>query len=309
MRLDIRYRCTFEYGALVRHSQNELRACPASDERQSLLSYRVVTAPSARVFSYEDYWGTRVDTFGIREPHIVLEVTAEATVETRTPPLLTAAPRLDRLADPVFLDAHREYLQRTAHADWGEDVAREARHQLDLVGPDVVSAVLAIHRRVSSSMTYAPGETYVGVGVDEILRSRRGVCQDFAHVAVALCRSVGIPARYVSGYLFTRSDASGDDAEGDVVRVQTHAWFEAAVPGVGWLALDPTNGLEVGRRHVKIGHGRDYDDVPPLRGVYSGQAGAELEVAVEIRRPPTGVGSGPPPPTAVWTQQHAQQQQ
>jgi transglutaminase-like putative cysteine protease len=311
MRLDIQYRCSFEYAALVRHSQNELRACPTSDERQTVLSYRVSTAPSARVLSFEDYWGTRVDTFGIREPHIVLEVVAEATVETRAVPLLARSAHLDRLADTEFLDVHREYLEPTAHASWGSEVTSEARRQVELVGSDVVSAVLAIHRRVRSTMTYAPGTTYVGVDVEEVLATRRGVCQDYAHLAVAMCRSVGIPARYVSGYLFTRNDATGEEVEGDVVQVQTHAWFEAAVPGVGWLALDPTNGIEVGRRHVKIGHGRDYDDVPPLRGMYSGSGGARLEVAVEMRRPPVGagVGAGPPPTMAVWTEQQAQQQQ
>ncbi len=105
-------------------------------------------------------------------------------------------------------------------------------------------------------------------------RGRVGVCQDFAHLAVAMCRSIGIPARYVSGYLFTTNDATGEDPEADVVRVQTHAWFEAAVPGVGWLALDPTNSSEVGLRHVTIGHGRDYDDVPPLRGSLRGRGHA-----------------------------------
>jgi transglutaminase-like putative cysteine protease len=311
MRLDIRYRCTFEYEDLVRHSQNELRACPASDAHQSLVSYRVTTTPSARVFSFDDYWGTRIDTFGVREPHILLEVVAEASVETRAMPLLTSSPRFERLGDPEFLDEHQEYLQPTSHADWGAGVAAEARRQLELVGPDVISVVLALHRSVGSTMRYAPGSTYVGVGVEEVLATREGVCQDFAHLAVALCRSIGIPARYVSGYLFTRADETGADTEADVVEVQTHAWFEAAIPGVGWLALDPTNGLEVGMRHVKIGHGRDYDDVPPLRGMYSGAVGANLEVAVEMRRPPSGVLPQPVPwsSQAIRSQQTQQQQQ
>ena len=112
-----------------------------------------------------------------------------------------------------------------------------------------------------------------------------GVCQDYAHLAVALCRSIGIPARYVSGYLFTTDDATGADPEAEAVRVQTHAWFEAAVPGVGLARARPDErSQEVGLRHVKIGHGRDYDDVPPLRGVFGGEATPSLGVAVEIRR-------------------------
>jgi transglutaminase-like putative cysteine protease len=133
-------------------------------------------------------------------------------------------------------------------------------------------------------LTYRPGTTYVGVPIEDLVARGEGVCQDYAHLAVAMCRSVGIPARYVSGYLFTDDDAIGADIDTDVVQVQTHAWFEAAIPGVGWLALDPTNKQEVGLRHVKIGHGRDYDDVPPLRGVYTGPTNADLQVAVEMRR-------------------------
>jgi transglutaminase-like putative cysteine protease len=244
----------------------------------------VTTSPSAKVFSFEDYWGTRVDTFGVREPHIVLVGVAEASVETRAPGLLTASPSIDRVRDDDFVTAHLEYLDRTRHVDWNGRVTTEAGAQLDLLGPSVVSVVLGIHRRVHALVRYAPGATYVGVGVDEVLDRGEGVCQDHAHLAVAMCRSIGIPARYVSGYLFTGDDATGADVDGDVADVQTHAWFEAAVPGVGWLALDPTNQQEVGLRHVKIGHGRDYDDLPPLRGTYVGAPGGHPQVAVEMRR-------------------------
>jgi len=283
-RYDIRYRCRFTYEQLVRESQNELRACPASDEHQQLVSYRVQTTPSSRVLSYSDWFGTRVDSFGVREPHLVLDVVADATVETRPRPLLTVDPRIETVEDPAFADAHVEYLERTPHADWDGEVAAEAVRQAELAGPGVVSRVLSIHRFVGSHLTYAPGSTYVGVDVDEVFARRQGVCQDFAHLAVSLCRATRIPARYVSGYLFTVDDATGADEDGDAVRVQTHAWFEAAIPGFGWLALDPTNGQEVGPRHVKIGHGRDYDDVPPLRGVFAGTVRHDLEVTVDIRR-------------------------
>jgi transglutaminase-like putative cysteine protease len=296
VRFEIRYRCSFEYDELVRESQNELRAAPTSDDRQSLISYRVTTTPSARVFSFEDYWGTRVDTFGVREPHILLEVVAEAWVETRSTPLAAASPRLELLTDAAFRDAHLEYLDRTRHTAWQDAIAAEAEKQVSLMG-DVVSAVLAIHRRVHTSMSYVPGATSVGMGVEDVFRRGQGVCQDYAHLAVAMCRSVGIPARYVSGYLFTADDAKGGDVARDQVHVQTHAWFEAAVPGMGWLGLDPTNSQAVGPRHVKIGHGRDYDDVPPLRGMYSGRPSATLSVGVDIRR------------TSSLHPQQAQQQQ
>ena len=284
MRLDIRYRCAFEYDELVRESQNELRVCPANDGRQAVVSYRVNTYPAARVSSFLDYWGTRVDAFGVREPHIYLEVVAEATVEMSPAPLVAATSDLDALRDRQFVDQHFEYLERTAHADWGPSVLTEATRQRDVAGSDVVSLVLSIHRRVGTLLNYVPGTTYVGVPVEDVVHRQQGVCQDYAHLAVAMCRAVGIPARYVSGYLFARDDATGEDTDADAVSVQTHAWFEAAVPGFGWMALDPTNRQEVGPRHVKIGHGRDYNDVPPLRGVYTGPPEASLDVSVEMRR-------------------------
>lgn len=284
MRLDIRFVTRFDYAASVRESQNELRACPATYERQQLVNYRVTTTPSSRIFSSIDYWGTRVDQFGVRGPHDSLEILAEATVETGRGPLVTASPKLAQLADPAFREAHEEYLAPSAHTEWSDRVTAEAQQRAEVVGDDVVSVILALHRTVGTSLAYVPGATYVGVSIDEVLERREGVCQDFAHLVIALCRSIGIPARYASGYLFTTDDSTGEDTAADLVEVQTHAWIEAAIPGVGWWPLDPTNQQEVGERHVKIGHGRDYDDVPPLKGVFSGPSEHRLDVHVEMRR-------------------------
>ena len=284
MRYDIAYRTTIHYDDVVRGSQNELRACPASDAYQQLVAYRVTTHPAARVLAYHDYWGTRVDTFGIREPHVSLEVNAEASVETMPRPLVTVSPRVAELADPSFRDTYVEYLSRSMHTEWDGDVSAAAERIAAVTGDDVVGIVLALHRFVHTSLQYTPGATYIGVDVNEVLAKAKGVCQDYAHLAVALCRSIGIPARYVSGYFFASSDSSGADVDGDEVRVQTHAWFEAAIPDWGWLALDPTNAQQVGQRHITIGHGRDYDDVPPVRGVYSGGGRPSTDAVVEIRR-------------------------
>lgn len=284
MRFDIRNRTVFAYSGPVVESQNELRACPITDDCQRLLDYRVTVSPAARVFSHVDHWGTRVDSFGIRRAHSTMEVVAEASVETRPRPLPTAAPRFEALSRPDFVDGHIEYLQRDLHTDWGPGVSAAAERQKELAGPDVVGVVLSVHRFVGASLAYQVGATEVGTPVEDVLSGGVGVCQDYAHLAVAMCRSLGIPARYVSGYLFTDDDASGDDPGQDSVMVQTHAWFEAAIPGWGWLALDPTNGQLVGERHVTIGHGRSYDDVQPQRGVFLGPADSEVHPAVEIRR-------------------------
>ncbi len=284
MRYDVAYRTAIHYDDVVRGSQNELRACPASDDHQQLVAYRVTTHPASRVLSYHDYWGTRVDTFGVREPHVSLEITAEASVETMPRPLVTVSPRLAALADSSFRDLYVEYLDRSMHTEWDGDVSAAAERIAAVTGDDVVGIVLALHRFVHTSLHYTPGATYIGVDVNEVLAKAKGVCQDYAHLAVALCRSIGIPARYVSGYFFASSEATGAEVEGDQVHVQTHAWFEAAIPGWGWLALDPTNAQQVGQRHITIGHGRDYDDVPPVRGIYSGGGRPSTDAIVEIRR-------------------------
>lgn len=301
VRYEIAYRTSIQYDDIVRGSQNEVRACPISDEFQQLIAYRVSTQPSTRVLSYVDYFGTRVDTFGVREPHVALDITAEASVETLPRPLVTVSPRMADLEQPAFRDEHTEYLAPSAHTSWDDDIAAAAARIAAVTGDDVVGIVLALHRFVHTSLRYTPGATYIGVDVNEVLAKAQGVCQDYAHLAVALCRSVGIPARYVSGYFFAASDATGEDAAGDAIEVQTHAWFEAAIPEWGWLALDPTNAQQVGQRHIAIGHGRDYDDVPPVRGVYSGHGRPATQAVVEIRR-----HAGPVPALAL---QQAQAQQ
>jgi transglutaminase-like putative cysteine protease len=284
VRLDIRYQTQFRYAHPVRESNNELRACPTTDDRQQLVSYRLTTRPAARVLATTDYWGTRVDAFGMRAPHRELEIAAESTVETFPGRIMAAAPTLAQLSDPLFREEHIEYLERTAHVDWGPNVEAEARRRAEPLGDDVAGVLLSLYRAGGTLLRYVPGATFVGMPVDEVLACGEGVCQDFTHLAIALCRSVGIPARYVSGYLFATDDATGAAGDADTVVVQTHAWIEVALPGAGWWALDPTNHQEVGEQHVKIGHGRDYDDVPPLRGVFSGPAEHEMDVEVEMRR-------------------------
>ncbi|MFA9445518.1 transglutaminase N-terminal domain-containing protein [Egicoccus sp. AB-alg6-2] len=331
MRLDIRYVTRFDYEASVVESQNELRACPASDARQQLVHYDVTTTPSSRVSSYVDYWGTRIDTFGIRGPHRLLEVVAEATVET----LAVAPPdgSLPRAAldDVGFRDRHQELLQRSPHVYWGATVTAAAQRHAAQAGDEVLDVVMSVHQ-AAADLSYSPGATYVGVPVETVLATGGGVCQDFAHLAIAMYRSLGIPARYVSGYFFTRDDATGADVDVDEaprgghedeaeaeVEVETHAWVEVAVPvevagGVGevWLALDPTNRQPVGERHVTIGRGRDYDDVAPFRGVFSGPPAHELNVSVRMRRlarEPLGDVPGSGDRYGVWQQRQQRQQQ
>jgi len=327
MRLGIAYRLHFRYSEAVTESQNEVRVRPRDDEHQRVLSYRLTSRPQLNVLPVPDYWGTAVEYLGIRTPHTELELVAEAAVETRPrrAPAETAA--VSDLAGTDFRTAHLEFLTPSQHVQWTSGDAVERRAAIAVEGAisvqDMVAAVVA---DVRAALTYRQGVTDIGVTLAELLVGGAGVCQDFAHLATGMLRSVGVPTRYVSGYLFaadeTAPDAGSADAgAADVVSVQTHAWIEAAVPGCGWWALDPTNGGEVGERHVVIGCGRDYGDVPPVRGAFTGSGTAQVDAEVVIGRQTDGQGSdpaGPPAPPAVavvappapdWRHQQSQQQQ
>lgn len=284
MRLEIRYSTEFAYPSMVRESHNVLRACPATDANQTVIGYKVFSEPASRVLSYTDYWGTRVDTFGIRKPHNRLVVAADSSVETsaRPDPNDIRLPAAEYRNGEIVTRFH-EYLQRSPHTGWDVDVAGIAAGLVSSES-DLVTAVSAIHLWVGERLDYVPGATYVGMDVNEVHQQRQGVCQDFAHLAIAMYRSQGIPARYVSGYFYALDQSVGTAPEEAEIEVQTHAWVEVMIPSWGWWALDPTNLQSVGDRHVKIGHGRDYDDVLPLRGTYHGTETHELGVAVHITR-------------------------
>ena len=374
MRLDIAYRLHFRYAAPVSESQNEIRVRPRHDMRQQVLSYRLTTTPATRVLQTLDYFGTTVDHLGVRAAHSELQVVAESSVETLPADGEPAPAGCERLSETQFVNAHVEYLAPSQHVQWGGLIDEVASWALRSAADDVGARVRAVAQAVPTVLSYQRGSTSIGVTLEELVDGGHGVCQDFAHLAVGMLRCVGIPARYVSGYLFAvdetrpdgaldggvaagagaRSDAgrggsvpdagsggaasadgSGDDAAAGAVSdgtgsaapvavsVQTHAWIEAAVPGFGWYALDPTNGGPVGERHVVIGHGRDYNDVAPVRGVFHGSADVEVDAEVIIAQPtaPTSMVTEPirrrsnvavsPPAAALVAdhQQAAQQQQ
>ena len=322
MRLDIRYRMHFRYSEPVRESQNEVRVRPRDDETQRVLSFRLTNEPPTQVFSAFDYWGTAVEQVGIRTPHTSLELVAETSVDTSGRPVPVPDTPVEGLAEPDFCSMHFEFLEPSEHVHWqtGDGVAERAAAaaQGSRSVPELLAAVVA---EVRSTLHYESSTTDIGVSLGELLAGEVGVCQDFAHLAIGMLRSVGVPARYVSGYLFAADETTAGEETADVVSVQTHAWIEAAVPGGGWHALDPTNGGPVGERHVVIGCGRDYGDVPPVRGVFMGSATAEVQAEVVIgKRPaiepqplpgahsrPRTLAHGPPP--ASRPQQHQQQQQ
>jgi transglutaminase-like putative cysteine protease len=284
--LAIRYVSHFRYPEPAWDSHNVLRACPINDATQHLIDYRLDVEPRPSASIHIDAWGTRVDTFAVRDPHRELRIIARSEVEMSPrpePPADALARPLDVYAAPGVRDDHWIWLQRTDHTRWGAPIETLARWLIADAGT-VGEAIARVDRAAHDALRYQPGATHVGAAVEDVLAGGAGVCQDFVHLAISLYRAVGIPARYVSGYFYALDVAGGDVPESEEIAVQTHAWVEVAVPGWGWWALDPTNLLAAGERHVKIGHGRDYDDVLPLRGVYYGTTDHRLSVEVGISR-------------------------
>ena len=316
MRLGISYRMHFRYSEAVTESQNEVRVRPREDDFQRVLSYQLTSRPVLEVLSVFDYWGTVVEHLGVRRPHTEVELFAEAEVETAPRSMLSVSPEPAALAEEDFRLSHLEYLVPSEHVGWDSGDVVEQRATSAVAGTaTVVEMVSAVIADVRAALLYRQDSTDIGVTLPELLVGGAGVCQDFAHLALGMLRSVGVPASYVSGYLFAASETELDGPQVDLVSVQTHAWIEVAVPGWGWWALDPTNGGEASERHVVIGCGRDYGDVPPVRGVFSGPGVAAVDAEVMISKhlddaadQPVSESSGPLrlPTAAQATNQHHQ---
>jgi transglutaminase-like putative cysteine protease len=271
-RLSVEHTTTYRYSNNVRASFNEVRVVPQTNERQLVLESRVSTTPSTAMFRYRDYWGTQVLAFDIAHAHDLLQVRASAVVETRTVPTKPSGSWEDVAA---ARRRHFEFCLPSAYTACDEELREEAAR---LRRPTPAATVEAVAAWVHDALDYAPGSTAVETSAVEAWRARRGVCQDFSHLAVTLLRTLAIPARYVSGYLHHNEVASpGDHTVGE-----SHAWFEAWIGG--WWAIDPTNEVTVGPGHVMVAHGRDYSDVPPAKGIYAGTAEDDMSVEVKLTR-------------------------
>ena len=298
MQYRIRHLTRFVYTSAVRESVMELRMQPLEDAWQRPLSFQVTTTHRARVFAYRDHYGNAVHYFDIPARHNKLEVSVESAVDVQ--------PRDDlpkRLSPDTWteLDAiaeagdHLEWLLPSPFTE-----PTPALNQFALAigfkrSSDPLSLLRTLNSTVFSQFSYEPRTTRVDSPIDEALRGRAGVCQDFAHIMIALIRGLGIPSRYVSGYIAPREsahDRAGDNA--------THAWLEAFLPGLGWVGFDPTNNTIVGDRHIAVAVGRDYSDVPPTRGVFKGDAGSELSVAVAVTPATVPILASDLAPTISW---------
>lgn len=275
-RLKIEHRTRIDYEGEVLASYNEVRMTPLNDGTQSTLDARVQVSPTATGSRYWDYWGAYVTAFDVHVPHRTLALTATSVVETADTPRSPGIAGWDTLRDDRVRDAHVEYLSSTPHTAVDAELVAIVRDLVADAPPAEAARICAEWLR--GEVAYVSGSTGVHTVAMEAWAAKSGVCQDMAHLTVGLLRGIGIPARYVSGYLHPAPEAG----IGETVTGQSHAWVEWW--DGAWTPHDPTNGKPVGVEHVVVARGRDYWDVPPHKGVYAGPGGTHLSVEVDVTR-------------------------
>jgi len=273
MKYDIQHRTLYTYTSPARDSFNDVRLEPPSTPEQTVESYSLQVQPDTRLTRYIDFYSNLVHHFEIPAAHNSLLIESRARVDTHWPEAFAADALLcpmEKLGDVLDADRCFDFLQSSRYVELEVDAWRLA---LDATEgrSDVWPAALELMRFTHEYLTYEPNSTHVHTHMSEVIAQKRGVCQDFAHLLIGLCRSIRIPARYVSGYLATETASA------------THAWMEIYIPGHGWRALDPTHNRQIDGTYVKIGHGRDYADVAPVSGNYHGTLQRRMDVEVRIK--------------------------
>lgn len=275
-RLRVVHSTGYAYKSPVTASFNEARLTPRSDSRQNVILNRVETVPATRNYRYVDYWGTAVTAFDLHAPHTELEVTSSSVVETDPDQMPDREVTWEGMQSEAVVDRFDEVLSPTHYTPDSKRIRRVGQRIIRDHAPR--EAVTAAAHWVHSELSYVAGTTGVHSSGLDALREGKGVCQDFAHLTLILLRSMGIPARYVSGYLHPNRKAT----IGDTIDGQSHAWVQAWLGG--WWNYDPTNDTPINEQYVSVGVGRDYSDVSPLKGIYSGEGSTDLDVVVEITR-------------------------
>ncbi len=266
MRLYIEHHTIFRYDHLVREQTGEARLQPRDDEGQRLVGARVALDPATPVSRISDRFGNTVHCYSVLPWHKRLTVTATSLVETSDSARIVAAP-----LSP--LERH-DYLSPSRYVPQTWELAHFARSHAHGEGDE--ARALSLMTAIFDTCEYVPGSTDISTTAEAVLSGRQGVCQDFAHLLLALCRAERIPARYVSGYLY-------DAAKPHDAVLASHAWAEVFVGSQGWLALDPTHNRPTNANYVRVAVGRDYADATPVRGFYKGMAAEKMEVQVFIR--------------------------
>jgi transglutaminase-like putative cysteine protease len=285
MQYAIRHITQFTYAAPVCENLMEVRLCPRTDERQQCYSFELKTTPNARLNSYVDFMGNTVHHFDTPGQHEELVLKSKALVEVHAAPELPDALPASAWDELDALLEQGEVQEMTLPSAFARPTPALERlaEELDVVRRDDPMSVLrGLNRGMYEAFNYSPRSTHANSPIDDALESRAGVCQDFAHIFIALVRRMRIPCRYVSGYLYHRKD--GQNGHDRSAEDGSHAWVEAYLPELGWVGFDPTNDTLAGERHIRIALGRDYADVPPTRGVFKGEAASTLRVGVHVAR-------------------------
>jgi transglutaminase-like putative cysteine protease len=283
----VRHLTRFRYSQPITASIMETRMHPRSDSHQHCLTFSLSVSPRCRVFTYRDHQGNNVQHFDIPGEHNQLVIVAESVVEQQVlpdVPHFLSPDAWDALDDLVDSGDYWEMMLPSQFAVETPALILLAEQMGVTRRDDPLMLVRELNQKLYDYFVYVPRSTRVDSPIDEAIVSGQGVCQDFAHTMIALLRHVGIPARYVSGYLY-RSREDHDRSTPDA----THAWVEALMPHLGWVGFDPTNNLVARHRHIRTAVGRDYADVPPTHGIYRGRTDSELYVAVQVEaneRPP-----------------------
>lgn len=291
MRFHLEHRTAYRYAGTASESFMEARLTPVTDERQRLLARKFTTNPACNIHTYTDYFGNGVETFSIIQRHEKLVLVSTSEVETFPLELPRAAVDISVAEAQQIYRADKlalfEFLSRSnaiEHTPEIEQLSRTFFKPGAALGP----SLLDLNTWITDHFRYAPGKTKIDTPVSTVLRTRTGVCQDFAQVMIALLRAARIPARYVTGYIETDAQQKASESGITDVRLvgasESHAWVEVFMPGGFWWPLDPTNRCIAGERHVKLAVGRDYQDCTPTRGVFKGTTTDQLKVAVVMRR-------------------------
>src|ERR1700761_1758636 len=278
----IRHFTRYRYSRPVWQSIMEVRMHPRSEYSQRCFTFQLSVSPRARIFSYGDHLGNLIHHFDIPEPHNQLTIIADTLVDVDAPLDLPQSLGAEAWYDLDAMIAEDDYWDMLMPSHFArsspelEALAKEfGVHERD--GQDPLGLLRTLNLNLYRALEYVKESTSVDSPIEDALRSRQGVCQDFAHIMIAIVRNLRIPCRYVSGYLYHDLLHEDRSAEG-----ATHAWLEALLPGLGWIGFDPTNNLLAGERHIRTAIGPDYSDVPPTLGTMKGKTETELQVRVRV---------------------------
>jgi len=277
-RIEIEHNTFYSYRNSITSQFNEVRITPRDTSKQFTIEHNLIVSPGATIERYKDYFGTRVVTFAIEEPHSDLTIKATSLVETAAGASRPSKSPVswDHVKSSTIADTYCEYLSSTKFVDTSELYNEIVEEASKAQTPGL--AVEMIMEWIRENIAYLPGSTSVTTTASEALEARSGVCQDFVHLALSILRAVGIPSRYVSGYLYPL-----DQGEvGETVTGESHAWCEVWLGD--WYGVDPTNDTPVSQKHVLVGWGRDYSDVAPVKGVLHGDPSSEMNVEVKLKR-------------------------